>query len=569
MKVIIPETSPDLNGITPETNPDLSEELINKVKCLQLNDLNDQATLSEERLEAQINERGHDRNQDRERHDCPYTRNLPVRSSNYELLPSPPITEARSKDLWNNYFLLSGGRIETPSFPPSPIANDSFTHMRQNSNVEIDKTLEAGNEEYAYLKIREKICENEEIKPIPSDESSNQSVPDDIIDFLLECEEKIENVPAISPNSSVPETCNNVVQISPTCTNVLYVHVYNPPSMTQNKKPLKIFPKADPENHVQNEMPLPCKKKCSPEEKTHYQRFHRIAREFGLGTRDDCNRNFLHIYIMNKKDNFAVYFVTKLRNCFQRGHTSTLTGIQSVSSFINSCDKSGQTPLYYAALYNQPKIMECLLNFGADPNVAETQNGNSPLHTASERGKRYLGVVKLICQSPNVDMNICTKKGRSALHVAVQSHGIPHADGPEKICEVIDSGPIIEHLLHNNAHLTMQDQDGKTALHLAVERCEPDLIRILESNAKDWQEAVNMMDKKGSTALHIAALLETEETMQSSIILGLIARNAKTTIRDSLGRLPAELVSPERKDIADLLKREWSQESFQYVPVDI
>ncbi|XP_014678855.1 PREDICTED: putative ankyrin repeat protein RBE_0220 [Priapulus caudatus] len=53
----------------------------------------------------------------------------------------------------------------------------------------------------------------------------------------------------------------------------------------------------------------------------------------------------------------------------------------------NAADSYGQTSLYHAASFGQLDIMRLQLEAGADPNVAETKSGKTPLMMAVRNGK--------------------------------------------------------------------------------------------------------------------------------------------------------------------------------------
>ena len=75
------------------------------------------------------------------------------------------------------------------------------------------------------------------------------------------------------------------------------------------------------------------------------------------------------------------------------------------------------TPLHYACLTNQPKMIEILIKAGADINCLSISH-NTPLHYAV--CKNYLDIVQLLIQN-GVNVNITDNYMRTPLHWACQS----------------------------------------------------------------------------------------------------------------------------------------------------
>lgn len=98
---------------------------------------------------------------------------------------------------------------------------------------------------------------------------------------------------------------------------------------------------------------------------------------------------------------------------------------------VNAQDRYGGTALYWAAFYNKPKIVEFLLEKGANVSIAN-QTGLTPLHVAA--------------------FNLLP---REAIGGRAPNHD------PEK------AEPIVRALLAKGADLTVVDRDGMTPLAIA------------------------------------------------------------------------------------------------------
>ena len=86
---------------------------------------------------------------------------------------------------------------------------------------------------------------------------------------------------------------------------------------------------------------------------------------------------------------------------------------------VNDRDGRGRTPLYLAALVDQPDILTLLLQKGGDPNIGASWKGNArPLHVASRNGHAEI-VRRLIAAGATV--NIKDDDGDTPLLLAARS----------------------------------------------------------------------------------------------------------------------------------------------------
>jgi len=113
---------------------------------------------------------------------------------------------------------------------------------------------------------------------------------------------------------------------------------------------------------------------------------------------------------------------------------------------INGQNEYSRTALYYAC---DRAIINALMQAGTDI---------AGLTTTSETTKDYLSIASAvnIKKSPH---------GETALHAVM--------------CDPYYTGSEVEALLKTNININVQNKDGKTALHLAVERQGMDVIELL------------------------------------------------------------------------------------------
>ncbi|XP_065335612.1 serine/threonine-protein phosphatase 6 regulatory ankyrin repeat subunit B-like [Cloeon dipterum] len=161
--------------------------------------------------------------------------------------------------------------------------------------------------------------------------------------------------------------------------------------------------------------------------------------------------------------------------------------------------KRGRTCLHLAAGRGDLEALQTWIELGGDFNVVD-EKGMTALHIAAENG--HLQFVKkfLACATEEVQnqdlgegfvgsklkerLNRCDNEGRTALHLAAESGNVD----------------LVELLLENNADLTHADKVGRTALHFAAESGNVDLVEWLLKNNAD----LTQMDMKGKNAIHYA-----------------------------------------------------------------
>ncbi|MGH7982835.1 MAG: ankyrin repeat domain-containing protein [Candidatus Udaeobacter sp.] len=163
---------------------------------------------------------------------------------------------------------------------------------------------------------------------------------------------------------------------------------------------------------------------------------------------------------------------------------------------VNARDTDGRTPLHWAALYGQTKVMELLLADKADVNSLDG-DGFTPLHWAATFNKR--GAVELLLAN-KADTNIkVAKYGWTPLRLAV-IHGHmaaaealldggadPNAKDDENIpllhqAVIRGKKEMVELLLDKKADLNAKDSEGETALNEAVEQGNNEIIELLRQH---------------------------------------------------------------------------------------
>ncbi|CAB0030574.1 unnamed protein product [Trichogramma brassicae] len=161
---------------------------------------------------------------------------------------------------------------------------------------------------------------------------------------------------------------------------------------------------------------------------------------------------------------------------------------------IDARDHFGNSPLHVALLCGTKATIESLLRKGADPNLAE-KDGSTPLHFIARREQgddsvdMFFEIIEDMRRAVEVDVQ--DDFGRTPLHLAVER-------GSPKVTEA---------LLRNGADPNLATADGLTPLHVMCQRQKvdgfPEKFFELIDATDQWVQ-VDARDKKGRTPLQLA-----------------------------------------------------------------
>ncbi len=249
---------------------------------------------------------------------------------------------------------------------------------------------------------------------------------------------------------------------------------------------------------------------------------------------------------------------------------------------INFINQDGYSPLIYAIVKQNLKIIELLLKQGADTEL-KAKNGYTAFHYAAESSAKNEEIFKILLKyNANIeartnhgytplllaviqntfyyansiytpkalinlgaDKNAVNNEGKTALHLAIEVRSEPlvhyfieqQADIEEKdkngitpLLAAANKGwsEIIPFLIEKNADITATDIKGRSALHIATEKQdEKTALVLLEQNID-----INAVDNEGETPLHYAA------TKQAKDVAFLLQHGANTEIKNNVGNTP-------------------------------
>jgi len=186
--------------------------------------------------------------------------------------------------------------------------------------------------------------------------------------------------------------------------------------------------------------------------------------------------------------------LTPLAIACQRGNFFAVDRLLHADGIdISICDNQGSTPLHEACEGGSDKIVELLLQKGAQILEAD-RDGVLPLHVACREG--HIAIVKqLFLHGYHIKDGLVRAKdmhGNSALHFAVES-------GVKEIVEV---------LLLNGSDPIAQKKNEVTPLHIAARNGHIEIAKYLvqyKGQSKGGTDIIEMTEREQNTPLHFAA----------------------------------------------------------------
>lgn len=155
-----------------------------------------------------------------------------------------------------------------------------------------------------------------------------------------------------------------------------------------------------------------------------------------------------------------------------KGHTDIvqfiLNNAESAHNFtdaLNYLNKSGQSVLTVAALFNRPLIAQILLAYGADPNICDNQ-GWTPLMAATVEGNVESAIV--LASHPGNDINNINNFNQTVLSIAASKGNLV----------------LVDHFL-SHRHIEVNIPEGfRTPLFMAVINGHIEVVKRLVSSGK-------------------------------------------------------------------------------------
>jgi hypothetical protein len=179
--------------------------------------------------------------------------------------------------------------------------------------------------------------------------------------------------------------------------------------------------------------------------------------------RGDYGENALHIAVLADQLDLVDLLITNPRVSINspRAKTGTTGG--------------GETALIIAAQKGLAKIVDRLLKAGAEANTL-ANSGLSALHWAALRNN--LQVIDLLIAAPKINLNVRVRRSRSSKFVVGGS-------SPLILAARKGNAEAATALISAGADLTIMDDTGNTALHVAVEAGHVAVVEVLVNNGMD------------------------------------------------------------------------------------
>lgn len=200
--------------------------------------------------------------------------------------------------------------------------------------------------------------------------------------------------------------------------------------------------------------------------------------------------------------------------------------LQAVNAFIdaginaNAQDSDGRTALINAAARGELDVVNTLVSRGVDINVKD-KNGYTALSHAIDA--MHDEIEEALLNRPELDPNCRGKNNRPALMAYVWR----------------DNKDRVEKLLARGADVTIQDNDGDTALHGAAQTGNVEIMRVLLDKGAN----VNAKNKQGGTPLMWTAVYGNDDAARL-----LLSRGADASLKDNDGVTAVQWAVRNKRD---------------------
>ncbi|XP_041351820.1 serine/threonine-protein phosphatase 6 regulatory ankyrin repeat subunit B-like [Gigantopelta aegis] len=185
------------------------------------------------------------------------------------------------------------------------------------------------------------------------------------------------------------------------------------------------------------------------------------------------------IFLMDQGCRFTHYGIkgiTEMHIAAQRQYPDIALYFLSIGTALNVTDAHKDTPLHYAVKVNCLRLVEALVEKGAELD-AVNDDGYTPLHIAASNSS--LDIVKYLVQKGSL-VNLQSSEGRTPLMLAIS---------PE-------TNDVLLYLLSKKADPSIQDDNGDTPLDFAIYACSLTSIKALVEHGIKVDDKLDSLVRK-------------------------------------------------------------------------
>jgi len=154
--------------------------------------------------------------------------------------------------------------------------------------------------------------------------------------------------------------------------------------------------------------------------------------------------------------------------------------LRSNRHLANISDPRGDTALILAIREGTERVIELIMEYGADPNKASRSDGTTPLMTAASNSRTR--IMRLLFQNGANNVNAINRQKWTALMFAVSNNR---------------NSDIVKLLIENGASVNMQNDHQETALLIATQFRKKSIVKLLVEAGAD----PNIADFRDETPL--------------------------------------------------------------------
>ena len=226
-----------------------------------------------------------------------------------------------------------------------------------------------------------------------------------------------------------------------------------------------------------------------------------------------------------------------LHLCCRAGNQRIAAALLKANANPDVADVHGRRPMHWAAYGGHVQLVETLLQKKAEANLRGA-TGHTPLHWASGGGHK--DVCRLLVENGAEPRARVTSTGQTALHCACDKG---HADVVRTLLSLVDGGDPRA----KNALLSLRDKKGRTALHVAAEMGAGACVKVLLRHGADATSPLVVPDAANAVSADAAAShgasVGTLNTESSASVLGLDAVQGETPLHAACRRGHSDCVA--------------------------